>query len=110
MGCVEFSGWADAEVNLSYDSARRAVIARFHLRDIHLSNTPAVLSGPLIGMVQGSIDRRYNPVELINLDKLSTRVEIEQAGGALRLQATDVRVEVKPGAVTLHISYKFVRG
>src|SRR2546429_8254949 len=36
MGCIEFSGWADAEVNLSYDGARRAVIARFHLREIHL--------------------------------------------------------------------------
>src|SRR6266481_3292295 len=36
LGCVQFSGWADAEVNLEYNSERRAVVARFHLRDIHL--------------------------------------------------------------------------
>src|SRR6266567_2885217 len=68
MGCVEFSGWADSEVVLEYDNARRALVARFHLRDIHLNNTPAVLNGPLLQMVQGTIDRRYNPVELFTLD------------------------------------------
>lgn len=110
MGCIEFSGWADSEVTLQYDAARRAVVARFRVRDIHLNNTPAMLSGPLLGMVQGTIDRRYNPVELFTLEQLSTRLNIQPAGGALRLQATEVRVDVVPGAVTLHIFYQFVRG
>ena len=110
MGCIDFSGWADSEVNLEYDSSRRAVVAKFRLRDIHLSNTPAVLNGPLLGMVQGTIDRKYNPVELFTLEKLSTRVDIQPAGGALRPEATDVRVEVAPNIVTLHIFYRFVRG
>jgi hypothetical protein len=110
MGCAEFSGWADSEVSLEFDNPRRAVVARFHLREIHLNNTPAILNGPLLNMVQGSIDRRYNPVELFRLEQLSTRVNIQPAGGALRLQATDVRTEVSPAGVTLHISYEFVRG
>ncbi len=110
MGCIDFSGWADSEVTLEYDSSRRAVVARFRVRDIHLNNAPAVLTGPLLGMVQGTIDRKYNPVELFTLEKLSTRVDIQPAGGALRLEATDVRVEVAPNIVTLHIFYRFVRG
>jgi len=110
MGCIEFSGWADSEVTLEYDNSRRAVVARFRVLDIHLNNAPAVLTGPLLGMVQGTIDRKYNPVELLTLEKLSTRVDIQPAGGALRLQATDVRVEVAPNIVTLHIFYQFVRG
>ena len=110
MGCIEFSGWADSEVTLEYDNSRRAVVARFRVRDIRLNNAPAVLTGPLLGMVQGTIDRKYNPVELFTLEKLSTRVDIQPAGGALRLQATDVRVEVAPNIVTLHIFYQFVRG
>src|ERR1041384_2017486 len=110
MGCVEFSGWADSEVTLEYDNSRRAVVARFRVRDIHLNNAPAVLTGPLLGMVQGTIDRKYNPVELFTLEKLSTRVDIPPAGGALRLQATDVRIEVAPNIVTVHIFYQFVRG
>ena len=110
MGCIEVSGWADSEVTLEYDNSRRAVVARFRVRDIHPNNAPAVLTGPLLGMVQGTIDRKYNPVELFTLEKLSTRVDIQPAGGALRLQATDVRVEVLPNIVTLHIFYQFVRG
>ena len=68
MGCIDFSGWADSEVLLSYDSSRRALVARFQLRNIHLNNTPTVLNGPLLGMVQGTIDRKYNPVELFTLE------------------------------------------
>src|SRR5256885_12488866 len=61
MGGIEFSGWASAEVNLDFDKERRALVARFHLREIHLNNTPAVMNGPLLGMVPNAIDRRYNP-------------------------------------------------
>lgn len=110
MGCIEFSGWADSEVNLEFDQTRRALVARFRLREIHLNNTPAVLSGPLLNMVQTAIDRRYNPVDLFTLDQLSTRVNIQPAGGALQLRATQVRPEITPGALTLHITYEFVKG
>ena len=110
MGCIEFSGWADSEVLLDYDNSRRALVARFHLRDIHLNNTPAVLNGPLLQMVQGTIDRKYNPVELFTLEKLSTRVEIQPAGGALQLRAREIRPEITPSALTLHIVYEFTRG
>ncbi len=110
MGCIEFSGWADSEVLLEYDSGRRALVARFRLREIHLNNTPALLNGPLLGMVQGTIDRRYNPVELFTLEKLSTRVEIQPAGGALQLRAREIRPEITPSALILHIIYEFARG
>ena len=110
MGCIEFTGWADTDVNLDYDNARRAVVARFHVRDVHLNNAPAILNGPLLSMVQGTIDRKYNPVELFTLDKLSTRVEIQPAGGALQLRAKEVRTEITAAGLTLHIIYEFVKG
>ena len=110
LGCIDFSGWADTEVFLEYDSARHALFARFHLRDIHLNNTPAVLNGPLLGMVQSTIDRRYNPVQLFTLEKMSTRVDIQPAGGALQLRATFIKPEITPAAITLHITYEFVKG
>jgi hypothetical protein len=110
MGCIEFSGWADSEVVLEYDNTRRALVARFRLRDIHLNNTPAVLNGPLLSMVQNTIDQRYNPVELFTLEKLSTRVDIQPAGGALQLRAREIRPEITPSALTLHIVYEFTRG
>jgi hypothetical protein len=110
VGCIDFTGWADSEVLLSYDSARRALVARFQLRNIHLNNTPTMLNGPLLSMVQGTIDRRYNPVELFTLEKLSTRVEIQPAGGALQVRAKEIRPEITSSALTLHIIYEFVKG
>lgn len=110
VGCIDFTGWADSEVLLSYDHARRALVARFQLRDIHLNNTPAMLNGPLLSMVQGAIDQRYNPVELFTLEKLSTRVDIPPAGGALQLRATEIRPEITSSALTLHIIYVFRKG
>lgn len=109
MGCIEFAGSANTDVNLEYDASRRAVLARFYVREIHLDNTPAMLNGPLLSMVQGAIDRRYNPVEVFTLEKLSTRVEIQPAGGALQLRAKEVRTEITPAALTLHIIYEFVK-
>ena len=110
LGCMQFSGWADAEVNLEYNSERRAVVARFHLRDIHLNDVPAIANGPLLNMVQTAIDRRYNPVDLFTLEQLSTSVNIQPAKGALKLRAREIRTEITPSALTLHITYEFVRG
>jgi hypothetical protein len=110
LGCFEFSGWADSEVSLEFSSARGAVIARFHLREIHLNNVPAIANGPLLTMVQTAIDSRYNPVDLFTLEQLSTRVNIPQAKGALQLRAREIRPEITPSGLTLHIIYEFVRG
>src|SRR5712672_2404412 len=103
LGCVQFSGWADAEVNLEFNSERRALVARFHLRDIHLNDVPVVANGPLLNMVQTAIDRRYNPVDLFTLDQLSTSVNIQPAKGALKLRAREIRTEITPSALNLHI-------
>ena len=110
MGCIPFSGWADAEVTLEFDKTRRALLARFKVREIHLKDIPVVLNGPLLNMVQGTVDSRYNPVELFTLEQLSTRVNIQPAGGALQLRAKEIRPEITPTALTLHITYEFVRG
>jgi hypothetical protein len=110
LGCIEFSGWANSEVNLEFSSERRALVARFYLREIHLNNVPAIANGPLLNMVQTAIDSRYNPVDLFTLEQLSTRVNIQPAKGALQLRAKEIRPEITSSALTLHIIYEFVRG
>ncbi len=110
LGCIEFSGWADSEVNLEFNSERRALVARFHLREIHVNDVPAIANGPLLDIVQTAIDRRYNPVDLFTLEQLSTRVNIQPAKGALQLRAREIRPEITPSGLTLHVIYEFVRG
>ncbi len=110
MGCIEFSGWADSEMSLEFDGARQKLLGRFRPREIHLDNVPAIGGRPLVNLVQSAIDRRYNPIELLSLEQLSSQVNIKPAGGALRLHAREVRPEIVHGALNLHISYEFLRG
>lgn len=107
IGCINFQGWADTSINLSFDRERQVLSARVTIVDIHLSNIPSLASGAVVGLVQSSIDRRINPVEILQAAQISPRVPIDVANGALRLRATEIRPEVTPGALSLHIFYEF---
>ena len=107
IGCINFQGWADTVINLDFDRQRQVLSARVTVVDIHLSNIPSLASGAIVGLVQNAIDRRINPVEILQATQLSTRVSIAGSGGALRLRATEIRPEVVPGALSLQIFYEF---
>jgi hypothetical protein len=107
LGCINFQGWADTVINLNFDRERQTLSAHVTVVDIHLSNIPSLASGVIVGLVQNSIDRRINPVEILQAAQLSTRLPITGSGGALRMRATEIRPEVAPGALSLHIFYEF---
>jgi hypothetical protein len=65
--------------------------------------------GPLVGrMVQSSIDKKLNPIEIIALDKLSFPFTLPNST-RLRMKASNVRYDVVPGALNIIISYDFVK-
>lgn len=107
IGCVYFQGWADTVINLSFDRQRQVLSARVAVVDIHLNNIPSLASGMVIRLVQNSLDSRINPIEILQAAQLSTRIPVTGTGGALRLRATEIRPEVVPGALSLHIFYEF---
>jgi hypothetical protein len=107
IGCINFQGWADTVINLNFDRERQVLSARVTVADIHLSNIPSLASGVIVGLVQNSIDRRINPVEILQAGQISTRLSITGSGGALRMRATEIRPVVVPGALSLHIFYEF---
>ena len=109
LGCISFQGWADTVITLNFDRERQVLSARVTVVDIHLSNIPSLASGVIVGLVQSSIDRRINPVEILQAAQISPRVPIAVSGGALSLRATEIRPEVLPGALSLHIFYEFTR-
>lgn len=108
LGCIEFRGWANTSWTLEFDRGRQALVARVMVNEIRLTNVPALAGASLGKLVQAAIDKRINPLELLKLDQLSTRVPIAPAGGALRMRAKEVRPEIVPGALHLHIVYEFL--
>lgn len=109
LGCINFRGWADTVINLQFDRERQVLSARVSVVDIHLTNIPSLASGVVVGLVQNSIDRRINPIEILRAAQLSARLPITGSDGALSLRATEIRPEVRPGALSLHIFYEFTR-
>ena len=106
LGCVTFRGWASTLWELEFDRNRQALLARVRIQDLQLTNVPALAGGSLVKIVQTAFDERINPIGLLTLDQLSPRVPIAPAQGALRLRAKDVRSEIVPGSLRLHITYE----
>jgi hypothetical protein len=107
LGCIRFQGWADTTISLSFNRERQVLSAQVQVQDVRLSGVPGLASGVIVGLVQNAIDQRINPVEILQAAQLSARIPIAAAGGALRLMAREVRPEIIPGALRLHIIYEF---
>ncbi|MFL6212126.1 MAG: hypothetical protein ACJ74W_25005 [Pyrinomonadaceae bacterium] len=111
VGCLKFQGWADTNLNLSFDQTKQALVARVVVREVHLSKVPSMLNNGITGLVQDALDARLNPVEILRADQVSLRLPLTKMSnsGALRLRAKEVRQEVAPGELRVHIVYEFVR-
>jgi hypothetical protein len=111
VGCLKFEGWADTNLNLSFDQAKQALTARIEVKAVHLKKVPSLLGDGLTGLVQDALDARVNPVEILRAEQLSARLPMSKtgSGASLRLRAKEVRHEVLPNELRLRIAYEFVR-
>ncbi|MGH9944257.1 MAG: hypothetical protein ACRD9R_18070 [Pyrinomonadaceae bacterium] len=111
LGCLNFRGWADTTLALSFDRERQALLARVAVKNVQLKNVPSVLSDGVTRLVQDTIDARLNPIQILRAEQLSARLPLQKAGGpttALRLRARDVRHEITQGELRLRIAYELV--
>jgi hypothetical protein len=106
IGCIDFAGVAETAIDLEFDAARQALVGRARVLNVNMSGTGGVGSGILARMVQGSIDRKINPIQIIAMDRISFVVPIQNAG-SLKMKATGIRHEVSGGVLNVRISYEF---
>jgi hypothetical protein len=111
IGCLKFEGWADTNLNLSFDASKQALTARVEVKAVHLKKVPALFGDGITGLVQDTLDARFNPVEILRAEQLSARLPMTKtgSGGTLRLRAGEVRHEVLANELRLRIRYEFVR-
>lgn len=106
IGCVDFSGVADTTINLEFDENKQTLIGRARVSKVSMSGTGGIGSGVLARMVQNSIDKKVNPIQILATDKISFIVPI-QNGGNVRMKAVNVRPEIQNGFLNVIISYQF---
>ena len=106
IGCIEFSGVADTVIELEFDGERQALIGRVRVTNVNLSGTRGIGSGVLARLVQNSIDKKINPIQILQTEKISFVVPI-QNGGNIRLKAVGIRPEINNGFLNVRIAYEF---
>lgn len=109
IGCVNFSGWAETNINLSFDNQRRSLIGNAQVLKVNLSGTGGIGSSLLTRLVQNSIDNKINPIEIIKMDKISFNVPIQNAG-SLNMKAVGMRHQINDGVLDVFVSYEFLKG
>lgn len=109
VGCLNFSGYAETNIELSFDNQRQALIGRARVLNVNLSGTGGIGSSLLTRLVQSSIDQKINPIEIIKMNKVSFNVPI-QNGGNLNMKAVDMRHQVNDGSLDIYVSYQFLKG
>jgi hypothetical protein len=111
VGCLRFEGWADTNLNLSFDGSKQALTARVEVKAVHLKKVPALFGDGITGLVQDALDARFNPFEILRAEQLSALLPMTKtgSGASLRLRAREVRHEVLPDELRLRIVYEFVR-
>jgi len=106
IGCIDFSGVAQTTIDLEFDADRQALVGRAKVLEVNMSGTGGIGSGVLARLVQGSIDKKINPIQILATDKISFVVPIQNAGN-LRLKANGIRHEIANGVLNVRISYEF---
>ena len=108
VGCLEFAGYADTNIDLEFDRNSQKLVGRVHVLSVNINGTAGIGGSLIARMIQSSIDKKLNPIEIISLDKLSFPFTLPNSAH-LRLHATGVRSEVAAGALNVIVSYEFVK-
>ncbi len=109
VGCVPFAGWAESNLDLEFDEAGQRLIARAKVLNVSLAGTGGVGGNVIARLVQSSIDRRINPIEIFRLDKVSFMLPIQNSG-RISMKAVGVRHTVENGVLQVHIAYDLIKG
>jgi len=105
VGCVDFSGYAESNIDLEYDRQNKRLIGTARVLNVSLNGTGGMGSSLLTKMVQSAIDKRMNPIEIIRADKLSFAIPIQNS--TIKMEATGIHAEVANNTLLVHIDYTF---
>lgn len=109
LGCLDFRGWAETHLELEVDQNSQTLFARANVKNVQVNNIPSFAGGVVARLLQGSIDKKINPVKLLLLDKLSFVVPVSVAEGSLKMNAKSLRHEVAQNALNVFINYEFTK-
>ncbi|HYJ47858.1 MAG TPA: hypothetical protein VEV81_14680, partial [Pyrinomonadaceae bacterium] len=83
FGCLNFNGWAQASIDLSFDKEKQTVYGKVIIEGVNVEGIPDVASGLITRLVQSSIDQRINPLEILRAPQLAVAMPVQSTNGTL---------------------------
>ncbi len=108
VGCVDFAGWAESNIDLEFDQTGQRLIGRIHVLNVNLNGSGGIGGSLIAKMLQRSIDKKMNPIEILKLDKISFMLPVPNAGN-LKMRAFSAHPEIASGAINVRIGYEFIK-
>ncbi len=107
VGCLQFTGWAQANLELRYDSTQQAVFGHINVETVNLDGVNPIFAGFVTPIVQSTLNTRVNPIQILQGKQIALNLPIASTGANLRANVKDVRAEVKNSALYLYVIYDF---
>lgn len=106
-GCVEYTGWAQANLDLRYDETQKTVFGTINIETVNVDGLSPLITGFVTPVVQSTLNSRVNPVTILRGDQIRLNLPIAATNGNLQAQIKDVRADVKDNALNLYVIYDF---
>jgi hypothetical protein len=107
VGCSNFKGVAQANLNLEYDRAKQVLFGRIKVSKVDLNGIPSLASSMVARLVQSSIDSRINPLEILKAEQVSAIVPVKYANGSIKLRAVDMKPEIVSSSLNVRVAFEF---
>jgi hypothetical protein len=105
--CYQFSGWAQASLNLRYDAEQQTVFGQIEVETVNLDGITPLVSGIIARFVQASLNQRVNPIVILRGQQVAVSLPVAATGGTLNAKVRDVRADIKENALSLYINFEF---
>jgi hypothetical protein len=105
--CMEFKGWAQTSIQLSFDQASQTLYGRVNVEGVNLEGVPPFANNFVTVFVHSAIDQRVNPLEILRPQQLQLLIPVKASNGSVKAHVKDVRSEAQDGFLRLHITYDF---
>ena len=107
FGCIQFTGWAQANLELRFDNAQQAVFGVINVETVNLDGVNPVIGGLVTPLVQSTLNSRVNPIRILDAKQIAIDTPIASTGGRLQASVKDVRANLADNALNLFVTYDF---
>jgi hypothetical protein len=107
FGCINFSGWTQANLELRFDAAQQTVLGQLNIETVNLDGGASLFGVIVTPLVQKTLNDRVNPIQILQGRQIALNLPIAATNGNMTATVKDVRSEIKDNALNLYVIYEF---